>query len=77
MGALKPHTVHLLVSLYGRNSSVAVRRLPNAPRGGEVLVLGRSFGDVVKAIEQAALESQGRGLDPAPLPSTHTERNPV
>jgi len=59
---MKVQDIRLLVTLHGASASVTVERLrPVEPAvHGPVLVQGRSFNDVMKAIEAAALESQGR-----------------
>lgn len=53
--------VQLLITLDGETGTVLVRRLEGVNYiAGEVVVRGRSLSDVTKAIEAAALESQGR-----------------
>lgn len=58
----EPKTVQLLVTFDGANASVIVRRLAEGqePIPAATIVSGRSFDDVIKALEAAALESQGR-----------------
>ena len=54
-------TIQLLVTLDGENARVIVRRLVGVNYfAGEILVDGRSLTDAERAIEAAALESQGR-----------------
>lgn len=77
-------TIHLLVTLFGESAAVEVVRLaePFSTYEGEILVEGRSFGDVIKVIEAAAYESQGRSAEEmqadheAAARSAHADRPP-
>lgn len=62
-GPPRTSIIQLLVTLNGHDATVQVERLAHRYRrrdGDVVLVAGRSFGDVLQAIQQAARESQGR-----------------